>query len=317
MKILKKLSSLVSSLDTILIVDLASYHLKAIELLFTSKSLYLKNWMSISLKQNPNHFQTFAIHHLISWMKTENITCKKIVTCLAASSVYFGKQPISPQLSRLSKNQINKFLSSSVASQMEVSSQEIIFDYEPKKPSQRNKFFQVVAVKKENILNLENLFTSVKLKPFHINLDIYALERTIRNEFDPIVEPLAVINIESHRILYLIINKHSLVDWDEEFLDQIDENLLVNSIISKLKTLICPLKILHLVFGGNLSIVNSIIPRISVVYEEAAKNFSEVKPRLSISDPLAKISTSSHLDHTIATEMLVALGLALEVTCEH
>lgn len=241
------------------------------------------------------------------------IKTKNAAVALSHSAIIFKEIEIVPGLSN---KEIEDFLQFNIEKYTGEPANNISFDYqiiETRAKTDEHITLQLITVRRERVEKCIKLLQTANLYPAIIDIDSYALERSIRQQFKAIAGLMAIINIDARATLIVVIDGEKMVYAHEDFTNQA-EMQSVTQIVTQLKPK------LPLVFAALHQSLEKVIlagERAMLLGLKEAIN-TQFNVQTVIIDPFFGMqlspSVSQELIQRIAPTMAISCGLALRVT---
>jgi len=240
-------------------------------------------------------------HILTSLQKTKiNLLSKKKSSAIAlpSSSIIVKSIPITGSLKN---NEIEDFLYFNTEKYFGCQFKDINLDYRINcNGGGKGKIseIKIVAARKEKINSYTKLFKEANIPPRIIDVDIFALVRSIQWLYADLIMPYAVINIDKKRCLFCVICDKEIIHYQSSY------NLVLNSII------LCTAQIfsqLQMYFSAHKNQLQQIILTGELANQELLKEVSKItETQAMIADHGDKL-----LIQNGKQAMMICLGLAL------
>lgn len=240
------------------------------------------------------------------------IKTKNTAIALSHSAIIFKEIEIVPGLSN---KEIENFLHFNIEKYAGEPANNISFDYqliETGAKTDEHITLRLITVRRERVEKCIKLLQEANLYPKIIDIDSYALERAVRQQFKTVTGLLAVINIDAGAILIVVIDCEKMVYAHEDFTSQAEMHS-VTQIVTQLKLKLPPVfAALHqplekIVLAGEKATLLGLKETINAQF-----NVPTV-----IIDPFFGMqlshSTSQELVQKIAPTMAISCGLAMRV----
>lgn len=206
----------------------------------------------------------------------------------------------------LNDKEIAKFLNLNLEKYIGIPPTQISFDYHIAEKTGTNTTIDLIAVRKERIEKCKTILAAVNLKPKIIDIDAFALARTINTIYQP-NQPLAAINIDYGTILTCALNENKILYAHEDFVNDTNLKTRLNEHILHHSQMCAATLQQHptqLILSGEYAI------------KIETKSIAELtRLPTAIIDPLAKLKLAPQLNSVrvgkIAPTLAIALGLAL------
>jgi type IV pilus assembly protein PilM len=235
------------------------------------------------------------------------IKTKNAAIALSHSAIIFKEIEIAPGLSN---QEIENFLHFNVEKYTGESAKNISFDYqiiETKGKIDEHITLRLITVRRERVEKCIKLLQEVNLYPKIIDIDSYALERSIRQQFKATTGLMTIINIDAGAILIVIIDHEKIVYAHEDFTNRA-EIQSVTQIITYLKEKLLHQPLEKIVLAGEKAALPGLKEAIN----------TQFGIQTVIIDPFFGMQLSSSISQElvqkIAPMMAISCGLALRVT---
>jgi type IV pilus assembly protein PilM len=235
------------------------------------------------------------------------IKTKNVAVALSHSAIIFKEIEIVPGLSN---KEIEDFLQFNIEKYIGEPANNISFDYqivETPRKSNEHITLRLITVRRERVEKCIKLLQASDLCPTVIDIDSYALERTIRRQFKATAGLVAIINIDAGAILIVVIDGEKMVYAHEDFTNRA-EIQSVTQITTHLKSKLLRQPLEKIVLAGEKAALPGLKEAINAQF-----NVQTV-----IIDPFFGMrlspSVSQESIQKIAPMMAISCGLALRVT---
>lgn len=223
---------------------------------------------------------------------------KSSVIALPSSAIIAKSIPITGSLK---KNEIEDFLHFNTEKYLGCQFTDINLDYrESFKGLGKEKAaeIKIVAVRKEKINNFIALFKKANIYPKIVDVDIFALVRSIQWLYAGLNMPYAVINIDKKRCLFCVICDKEIIHYQANY------NLALNSIVISTAQIFSQLQMYAAAHKNQLQ---KIILTGTLANQELLKEISKItETRVIIADFGDKLLVQNNQQ-----SMMICLGLAL------
>jgi type IV pilus assembly protein PilM len=276
-------------------VEVGRDFIRLVELSYSRQKYRVQSCVNLDLPDSSDETVIRVVRNLL---KERGIKTKQVVVALSSSVVTFKEVYVA---CGLSSEEEEKFLRFSLAKEMDLLEEEVVFDYQVGGVTDGLRSLQVVGVERKDVERQIQLFKEAKLHLQAIDIDIYAIEQAVRFQLPKIEKPMAVINIDRGRLLVLVLNDKKIIDTYEEYIN-IDESKAWDPIYAKL-----PQPIDQIVLSGRKDKLFGLIRSIN----------DQLNIKIIIAYPFLNMEfsqdVSSEKIQEMAPLMLVSCGLALRV----
>ncbi len=310
MQIISKLHSWLYKEQSLLGIDVGKNFIRIVELSKNDNTLCLVNCAKIPIEGKITDSHTVAT--IRTWLD-HNAKSKNTATAVAAIHALFKKQHLA---NHLTSRELKNFISFNLSQAMNLLPRQISYDYKMDIDNQGALSLATVALEKKHIDFFLALGNSLNLRIKIVDLDIYALARAICYNYAG-QQPMLVVNIEEHRILYIVLDDSQILLWAEETIDMnnLTSDFFMPLIIAKIKEWRSKIAINQLILGGNYQAISAIAKLIEAWQGTIVEDWRPLS--LAIANPLGTLNHGTTMDKNCKTnifsEMLIAFGLALRV----
>lgn len=305
MQIKKILQTIKPKAKSLLGIDINADSIRLVELSCLGSNYQVETCINMPLTASmPDDLVITVLKEMFAQTQ---IKTKNAAVALSHSAIIFKEIEIVPGLSN---KEIEDFLHFNIEKYIGEPANSISFDYQiidTKGKIDEHITLRLITVRRERVEKCIKLLQETNLRPKIIDIDSYALERSIRQQFKATVGLMAIINIDAGAILIVIIDHEKMVYAHEDFTNRA-EIQSVTQIITYLK-----LKLLHqplekIVLAGEKAALPGL--------KEAVN--TQFGIQTVIIDPFFGMqlspSISQELVQKIAPMMTISCGLALRVT---
>ncbi len=305
MQIKKILQTIKPKAKSLLGIDINADSIRLVELSHLGSNYQVEACINMPLTASmPDDLVITALKEMFAQTQ---IKTKNAAIALSHSAIIFKEIEIAPGLSN---QEIENFLHFNVEKYTGESAKNISFDYqiiETKGKINEHITLRLITVRRERVEKCIKLLQEVNLYPKIIDIDSYALERSIRQQFKASTGLMAIINIDAGAILIVIIDHEKMVYAHEDFTNRA-EIQSVTQIITHLKVKLLHQPLEKIVLAGEKAVLPGLKEAIN----------TQFGIQTVIIDPFVGMqlppSISQELVQKIAPMMAISCGLALRVT---
>lgn len=184
----------------------------------------------LELNKNGDTIETYALvplfqnqadetSNIIATLKAalENSQSKTAAAIIALSYSAIIHKTITVPTS-LNDREIAEFLALNLEKYISIPQAQISFDYQVAEKTPANTTIDLIAVRKERIEKCKNILAAVNLKPKIIDIDVFALARTLNTIYRP-TQPIVAINLDCGAILTCALSENKILYAHEDFID--------------------------------------------------------------------------------------------------
>ncbi len=305
MKIKKAISSLFFGNCNLLGIDIGEETIKIIELSLANGRPTLENYTKLAItSRSPSNIS----NTIRGWLKHHRFTSKLAATSLPASTSFFKRQLVTPDLLQ---TELRNFVLFNLSKTIDSPIEELVVDYEEVDICDTT-LLQVVAVKRSLVGQQEQLLKNAFLFTKVIDLDIYAVARAIFYSIKRASKTTVVINLEDHRILMVVCKDKQIFSWEEsrELSAKTDMDILSKELSKK----ILGIDQVRVLASGQIILAG---PKLLLEKLQERLN-KQISASIIIANPFKELSIAPKINANelanIAPEMLISFGLALRIT---
>ena len=213
-------------------IDINADSIRLVELSRFGSNYQVETCINMPLAASASN--DFVITVLKEIFAQTQIKTKNAAIALSHSAIIFKEIEIAPGLSN---KEIESFLHFNIEKYIGEPANNIGFDYqiiETRAKTYEHITLRLITVRRERVEKCIKLLLEANLYPKIIDIDSYALERAIRQQFEAIAELITIINIDAGAMLIVVLDCEKMVYAHENFTNQA-EMQSVTQIVDQLK----------------------------------------------------------------------------------
>lgn len=217
---LKKIFKFGNKKKRLLGIDYDCESVKILDVKMLKNQYYeIHNYIRFPVKeanQNATELERFALS--LEDIKKENlffVDCNKydgVAIAIPASIIITKNIPLAEQLK---PKEVKHFLQFNAEKYFGLQNEKFNYDYQiitkDKNVENINYELKIVAARKEQILKYLKVFQNIDVKIDAIDVDVFALKRSIRWFYNDLKSPYAIVNIDTKRFIFCVVNDRNII----------------------------------------------------------------------------------------------------------